>query len=133
MPWLVWLGGLSASLQNKGLPVRFPVRAHAWVVGHIPSGGHVRVNHTLIFLSLSYSFPSSLSKNKVKSLKNIYKNKRRRYHSCLHGIQMLTRIKIVRVSICYAPAVCQALETQMRTRPHGACTPVGGYRQQENK
>ena len=32
-PWLVWLSGLTASLQTKGLPVRFPVRAHAWVVG----------------------------------------------------------------------------------------------------
>ena len=33
LPWLVWLRGLSASLQTKGLPVQFPVRAHAWVVG----------------------------------------------------------------------------------------------------
>ena len=51
-------------LQTKGLPVRFPVRAHAWVVGQVPSGGHMRVNHTLIFLSLSFSLPSSLPKNK---------------------------------------------------------------------
>ena len=27
--WLVWLNGLSAGLQTKGLPVQFPVRAHA--------------------------------------------------------------------------------------------------------
>ena len=28
-PWLVWLSGLRASLWTKGLPVQFPVRAHA--------------------------------------------------------------------------------------------------------
>ena len=42
----------------------FPVRAHAWVAGQDPSGGHVRGNHTLMFLSLSFSLPSPLSKNK---------------------------------------------------------------------
>ena len=63
-PWLVWLSGLSTSLWTKGWPVRFPVRAHAWVVGQVPSRGRSRGNHTLIFLSLSFSFPSSLSKNK---------------------------------------------------------------------
>ena len=30
-PWLVWLSGLSASLQTKGSPVRFPLQ-----VGQIP-------------------------------------------------------------------------------------------------
>ena len=29
-----------------------------------PSGGHLTGNHTLIFLSLSFSFPSPVSKNK---------------------------------------------------------------------
>ena len=43
--------------------VQFPVRAHAWVAGHVPSGGSMRGNHTLMFLSLSFSFPSPLSKN----------------------------------------------------------------------
>ena len=28
-PWLVWLSGLSTSLQTKRSPVQFPVRAHA--------------------------------------------------------------------------------------------------------
>ena len=28
-PWLVWLSGLSTSLQTNGSPVQFPVRAHA--------------------------------------------------------------------------------------------------------
>ena len=38
--------------------VRFPVRAHAWVAGQVPSRGHVRGSHTFIFLSLSFSLPS---------------------------------------------------------------------------
>ena len=63
-PWLVWLSGLSARLQTKGSLVQFPVRAHSWVVGHVPSRGHVRGNHTLMFLSLSFLFTSPLSKNK---------------------------------------------------------------------
>ena len=58
--WLVWLSGLSADLQTKGSPVRFPVRARAWVAGQVPSRGCMRGNHTLMFLS----FPSPLSKNK---------------------------------------------------------------------
>ena len=36
-PWLVWLGGLSAGLRTKRSLVRFPVRAHAWVAGQVPS------------------------------------------------------------------------------------------------
>ena len=39
MSWLVWLSGLNASLRTKGSPVRFPVRAHAGVVGQVPSRG----------------------------------------------------------------------------------------------
>ena len=50
--------------RTKGSLVRFPVRAHAWVVGQAPHRGHVRGNHILIFLSLSFSFRSSLPKNK---------------------------------------------------------------------
>ena len=60
LPGLVWLSGLSASLQTKGSLVRFLVGAHAWVVDMVPGGGCMRDNHTLMFLSLS--FP--LSKNK---------------------------------------------------------------------
>ena len=62
LSWQVWLRGLSTSLQTKGLLVQFPVRAHNWVVGQAPSGGHMRGNHTLMFLSLSSSLPSPLSK-----------------------------------------------------------------------
>ena len=43
-PWLVWLSGLSASLQTKGSPVQFLVRAHAWLGGQVPSWGHVSGN-----------------------------------------------------------------------------------------
>ena len=63
-PWLVWLSGLVTSLRTKGSPVRFPVRAHAWVAGWVPSGEHVRGNHTLMFLFLSFSFAFPVSKNK---------------------------------------------------------------------
>ena len=65
LPWLVWLSGLSDSLRIKGLPVRFSVRAHAWVSGQVPSRGRMRGNHTVMFRSLSFSFPSlSLNINK---------------------------------------------------------------------
>ena len=57
-----WIG---CRLQTKGSPVRFPVWAHAWVAGQVPNGGHIRGNHTLMFLSLSFSLPSpSLKINK---------------------------------------------------------------------
>ena len=42
LPWLVWLSGLSADLRTKGSLVRFPVRAHAWVSGQVPSWGCIR-------------------------------------------------------------------------------------------
>ena len=63
-PRLVWVSGLSAGLRTKGSPVRFPVRAHAWVAGPVPSRGHTRGNHTLMFLPLSFYLLSPLSKNK---------------------------------------------------------------------
>ena len=66
-PWLVWLGGLSMGLPTERLPVQFQVRAHAWVVGQAPSWGHVRSNH-LMFLSVSFSLPAPLSKNKINKI-----------------------------------------------------------------
>ena len=48
-------------LRTKGLLVRFPVKAHAWVAGQVPRGSHMRVNHTLLFLSPFLS-PSPLNK-----------------------------------------------------------------------
>ena len=61
-PWLVWLSGLSAGLPTKGLSVQFPVRAHACVGGQVPNLGCGGGGHTLLFLSLSFSFPHPLSK-----------------------------------------------------------------------
>ena len=69
LPWLGWLSGLSTRLGTKGSPVGFPVRTHAWVAGQVPSGECKRGNHTLMFLSFSFSFPSPLSKNNKYNLK----------------------------------------------------------------
>lgn len=62
----------------------------------------------------------------------------KRYCPCLQGVQrsmiMLTRIKIVTVSIYLAPALCQVLGIQKRTnksQPRGAYVLVG--RQTANK
>ena len=63
-PWLVWLSGLSVGLWTERSMVWFPVNTHTWVVGQVPIGGRVWGNHTFMFLSLSFSFPSSLSKHK---------------------------------------------------------------------
>ena len=43
---------IECGLQTKGLLVQFPVRAHACIAGQVPSGGHVRGNHTWMFLPL---------------------------------------------------------------------------------
>ena len=62
------LAGVAQQIENglrtKGSSVGFPVRTHAWDAGQVPSGGHVRDNHTLMFLSFSFSLPFLLSKNK---------------------------------------------------------------------
>ena len=50
--------------ENQRSLVQFPVRAHAWVAGQVPSRGHARGYQTLILLSLSFSLPFSLCKNK---------------------------------------------------------------------
>ena len=62
----MWLSGLSAGLRSKGSPVQFqfPVKAHAWVAGKVPSRGHTRGNHTDVSLS-------PLSKNKVGFFLNL--------------------------------------------------------------
>ena len=66
----MWLSGLSADLRTKGLRVQFPIWAHAWVVGQVPSRGCARGNHTLMFLSLSPSLPLSLKNQSInQSLK----------------------------------------------------------------
>ena len=40
------------------------LRIRAWEAGQLPSRGRVRDNHTLMFLSVSFSLSSPLSKNK---------------------------------------------------------------------
>ena len=62
-----WIEHRPASQKVAGW---IPVRAHAWVAGQVPSRGCVRGNHTLMFLSLSFSLPTPLSKNKqIKSFR----------------------------------------------------------------
>ena len=56
---------IECGLQTKRSPVRFPVKAYALVSGQVPSGGCVRGNHTLMFLSLSFSLPLPLRINKI--------------------------------------------------------------------
>ena len=51
-------------MKPNGCGFNSQARAQAWVVGQVPSGWCVRGNHTLMFLSLSFSLPSPLSKNK---------------------------------------------------------------------
>ena len=53
---------IEPGLQTKGSLVPYPVRAHAWAVGQVPSRGLMRGSHKWMFLSLSSSLP--LSKNK---------------------------------------------------------------------
>ena len=64
--WLSWLGVVP---QSERLLVQFPVRAHAWVAGLIPSQGILEATDwcfslTLMFLSLPFTLPSPLSKDK---------------------------------------------------------------------
>ena len=56
-PRLVLLSGLRTHLWIAGSPVRFLVRARAWVADQVTSRGHMRSNHILMFLSLSFSLP----------------------------------------------------------------------------
>ena len=55
--WLGWLSGLSAVLQTNGSLVQFLVRAHAWVVGQVPSWGSVKCNQSMYFSHMDVSLP----------------------------------------------------------------------------
>ena len=59
----MWLCGLGINPQRV-LLVRFPVRAHAWVTGQVPSVGRAIGNRSM-FLSLSFFLPPSLTKDKI--------------------------------------------------------------------
>ena len=70
-PWVIHISYLSSPLAGVAQRIEcwtqsvwFPVRAHAWVAGQVPSGGHTRDNHTLMVLSLSPSLPLFLKINK---------------------------------------------------------------------
>ena len=53
---------IKCQLQSERSPVPFTVRAHAWVVGQVPTRGHSRGNHTLMFLwHIDVSLPLSPS------------------------------------------------------------------------
>ena len=64
--------------ENQGLPVQFPVKAHAWIVGQVSSGGaQEATTHYAslslspflhLSLSLSFSLPSPLSKSKNQNI-----------------------------------------------------------------
>ena len=60
---IITLAGVVQWIEHG--PAKQRVRAHAWVAGQVPSGGHMRDNHTLMFLSLFFSLSSPLSKNKI--------------------------------------------------------------------
>ena len=72
-PWLVWLSGLSTGLWTKGSPVQFPVRAHAWVAGQVPSWEPRKATaHWCVSPSLPPSLSLSQNKQiKSKKIKNI--------------------------------------------------------------
>ena len=58
---VVTLAGVAEWAEHSlGTKAQFPVRAHAWVAGQVPSGDDLRGNHTLMFLSLSFSLPYPL-------------------------------------------------------------------------
>ena len=68
----MWLSGLGVVLQRERLVVRFPVRAHVWVVGLDTGKGAYERQLIDVSLSLSPSFPRSLKINKVfKEIMNL--------------------------------------------------------------
>ena len=62
LPWLVWLSGLSAGCELKGCWFDSQSGHMPGLWARSPVGGHVRGNNTLMFLSLSFSLPSSKNK-----------------------------------------------------------------------
>ena len=57
LPWLVWLSGLSTSLQTERPLVQCPVRAHASVVSQVPSWGCARGNQSMFLSHIDVSLP----------------------------------------------------------------------------
>ena len=50
---------------NQRVAVQFPVRARAWFAIQVPSKGHARGKHTLMFVLLSFSLPTHSLKIKI--------------------------------------------------------------------
>ena len=76
-PWLVWLSGLSARVQTKGLEFdsqsgHIPVRSDS---GQDRSSGCTRGNDTLMFLSPSLPLPVKTNKYNLKTKKKDIKKK----------------------------------------------------------
>ena len=73
--WYAWLGIV---LQSERSLVQFPVRAQAWVAVWVPGQGKYRrqpyqcFSLTTMFLSLSSSFPSPLSKDKDEMAHSLF-------------------------------------------------------------
>ena len=65
-----WCGSVDwvPACKPKGHRLDFQSRAHAWIAGQVPSRGHAKVNHTLMFLSLSFTLSPSVPLSKNKSL-----------------------------------------------------------------
>ena len=65
---IIALAGVAQWIEHQPVNQRvtgsIPSHSTCLVCGHIPIWGCVRGNHTLMFLSLSFSLPSPLSKNK---------------------------------------------------------------------
>ena len=96
LPWLVWLSGLSTSLRTEGSPVRFPIipKQGTCLGSRSPVGG--RGNYTLMFLALSSSLPSPLSKNKINLKMQWWRHARVSVCACLC---------CVHVSVCWNACV----------------------------
>ena len=67
-----WCGSVDwvPAWEPKGRRFDSQLRAHAWVAGQVPSRGHTRINHTLMFPSLSPSLHLSKKINKIFKKKN---------------------------------------------------------------
>ena len=78
-PWLVWLSGLSSDLRTKGHMLGLWTRSP---VGDMQEATDQCISHTSMFLSLSFSLLSPLSKNKW-NLKTHTHTHTHKAHFCL--------------------------------------------------
>ena len=72
-PWMVWLSRWGVGLQTKGSPVQFPVRAHAWVAGQVPTWGRVRGSQMTFLLHIDVSLPLFLPPFPSLKINKIFK------------------------------------------------------------